>query len=193
MTITTITIETVDYTSYASLAEADAYLNLDPVREATWEALSDDEKGKKLVAATRRLDLLTWQGAKTGDVDVQEEKWPRTGVSYPDGTAVSTSEVPKEVENATILLAGSIAITAAVADAGTSGTNTKKVKAGSAAVEFFRRQDGKPLQDETAFKLVQIFLEAAATSDALGPLATGADAVSTFTDIDQWGRNRGFP
>ena len=66
MTISTITIETVDYVSYASVAEADAYLNVDPVRESTWEALDTDGKGKKLVAATRRLDLLSWQGEKTG-------------------------------------------------------------------------------------------------------------------------------
>lgn len=193
MSITTITIETVGYTSYASVAEADAYLNIDPVREVAWELLTTDEKGKKLVAATRRLDLLTWQGDKTGAEDVQENAWPRTGLTYPDGLAVSTSEVPKEVENATALLAGTIALNAKTADAGTSGTNTKSVKAGSAAVSFFRQKDGKALQDETAFDLVIPFLEAAAISSALGPLASGVDGESTFTDIDQWGRNRGFP
>ncbi len=192
MTITTITINTVGYTSYASVAEADAYLAVDPVRKATWEALSTDDKGLNLIAATRRLDLLSWQGEKTGGA-VQENKWPRIGVSYPDGTAVSTSEVPQEVENATALLAGSIAITAKLADAGTSGSNTKRVKAGSAEVEFFRQQEGKPLQDETAFALILIFLEAASTSDALGPLATGTDGESSFEDIDEFGRNRGFP
>lgn len=192
MTISTITIATVDYTAYASVAEADPYLAVDPVRGAIWGALAVDVKGAHLVAATRRLDLLDWQGEKTGGAS-QENKWPRTGVSYPDGTAVSTVEVPQEVENATILLAGSIAISAAVANAGSSGTNVKSVKAGSAAVAFFRQQDGKPLQDETAFKLVQIFLEASAFSSALGPLATGTDGESTFEDIDQWGRTRGFP
>lgn len=193
MTITTITIETVGYVSYASLAEADALLNVDPVRETTWEVLSDDEKGKRLVNATRRLDLLTWQGTKTGAEDVQLNQWPRTGLVYPDGVAVSTVEVPQEVEDATILLAGSIAITAAAADAGTSGTNVKSVKAGSAQVQFFRQQAGKPLQDETAFKLVLQWLEASTTSASLGPLATGADEDSTFADVDQWGVTRGFP
>jgi len=192
MTITTIIISAVNYTSYASVAEADDYLAVDPVRKVTWEALSNDDKGLNLVAATRRLDLLIWQGEKTGGSS-QENKWPRTGVSFPDGSAVSTTEVPQEVENATILLAGSIAISAKVAEQGDSGTNTKRVKAGSAEVEFFRQQAGKPLQDETAFQLIVIFTEAAATSDALGPLATGTDGESTFTDIDQFGRNRGFP
>lgn len=193
MTITTITINSIDYTSYASVSEADEYLNIDPVRETSWEALDNEGKGKKLIAATRRLDLLTWQGDKTGGDDTQENQWPRTGVTYPDGADVSTTGVPQEIENATILLAGSIAISAKVADQGTSGTNTKKVKAGSAEVEFFRSQAGTPLQDATAFDLVQPFTEAASTSSALGPLATGTDGSSTFTDIDQWGRNQGFP
>ena len=194
MTINTITINSLDYEAYATRAQVNGYLAVDPVRKATWEALTDDDdsRGPDIVAATRRLDLLSWQGEKTGGA-AQENAWPRTGLTYPDGTAVSTSEVPQEVENATALLAGSIAISAKVADEGTSGSNIKGVKAGSAEVDFFRAQKGKPLQDETAFKLVQQWLEASALSSALGPLATGTDGESTFEDIDQWGRTRGFP
>lgn len=193
MSITTITISGTDYASYASVAEADAYLAVDPVRSVTWAALSADAKGSKLVAATRRLDLLIWQGERAGGDGIQAEQWPRTGVSYPDGTATSTTEVPQEVEDACILLAGSIAIKASVSGAGTSGSNVKRTKAGSAEVEFFRRNEGKPLQDETAFALVKSFTEAASSSTALGPLASGTDGESTFTDADAWGRTRGFP
>ncbi|MEE8609012.1 MAG: DnaT-like ssDNA-binding protein [Nitrospiraceae bacterium] len=194
MTITTITIETVGYTSYASVAEADSYLNIDPTREAAWEALSTDNKGKKLISATRRLDLFKWQGEKTGDEDVQFNQWPRTGLTYPGGTAVSTSEVPVEVENATILLAGSIALDAEQADAGSSGSNTKRVKAGSAEVEFFRQVTGVALQDETAFTLIKPFLELSTVVASQGAFVSGNEAVeSTFSDIDQWGRTRGFP
>ena len=191
MTISTITIESVGYTSYATVAEADPFLNIDPVRETKWEALSVDNKGKMLVSATRRLDLLTWQGEKTGGA-LQENAWPRTGVTFLDGTAVSTSEVPQEVENATILLAGSIAIRAATSQAGTSGSNRKRFKAGSAEIEFFRPTAGKPLQDDSAFALIDIFLEASTTSPALGPLATGTDGLSEFCDQDKFGRRRGF-
>lgn len=188
MTITTITIETVGYTSYASLLEADTLLNTDPVREVAWELLTDDEKGKKLVAATRRLDLLDWGGTKTGAADVQENAWPRTGLSYKDGTPVSTTEVPKEVENATIFLAGSIAIDASAADAGTSGSNIKSVKAGSADVKFFRGQDGVALQDETSYDLVACFLSfAQATDGAVGNLSTESDPrCSRFDDADRF-------
>lgn len=194
MTINTLTISTVGYIAYATRAQVNDYLTIDPVRRAIWNALTDDDdtRGPFIVGATRRLDLLTWQGEKTGGV-LQENAWPRTGMTFPDGTAVSTTEVPQEVENATALLAGSIAIKAAVADVGTSGTNTKRVKAGSAEVEFFRQQASKPLQDESAFKLIQFLLESSAIVAGIGGLVTGADAESTFSDVDQWGRVIGFP
>lgn len=193
MSITTISIDAVNYIAYASVAEADAYLNIDPTREASWEALSTDVKGKYLVAATRRLDLLSWQGTKTGGEGTQEEAWPRTGVEYSDGTAVSTTEVPIELENATILLAGAISLDTSNSNFGTSGTNVKEAKAGSASVEFFRPSDGNPLQEETAYQLIKQFLEAASISSDLGALASGTDGTSTFDDIDNWGLSDGFP
>lgn len=191
MSITTITIATVDYVSYASVAEADAYLAVDPTRAATWAALSTDQKGTNLVAATRRLDLLSWEGQKTGSADTQDNSWPRTGATYKDGTAVSTTEVPHGVEAATILLAGSIAITPATSGAGTSGNNIRRLQAGSASLEYFRPTDGKALQDETAFALVKEFLTAGISSD-VGAAAYG-DGVSSFTDDQMsYGLREGF-
>jgi hypothetical protein len=198
VTISTITISAVGYASYASVAEADPYLAVDPVRGAAWTLLTVDQRGARLVAATRRLDLLNWSGGKAGGAS-QEDAWPRTGVTYADGTATSTTEVPKEVENACIILAGSIELKASVADAGTSAQNTRSVKAGSAAVEFFRRTEGKVLQDETAFVLVSQFLASFSSSASLGALVSGNEdddgcpVESTFGDIDQWGRDSGFP
>lgn len=194
MSITVLTIGGKTYTSYASAAEANDFLAVDPVREVAWKALSATDKNKKLVAATRRLDLLNWVGARTDPPTTQPNRWPRTGVAYPDGTAVSTVEVPLEVENAAILLAGSIAIEAKSADSGTSGTKTKRVKAGSVAIEFFGQRQGKPLQDETAFRLVSIFLESAVAAGDRGPLDAGTDGESSFADPDstKFGRDRGF-
>ncbi len=196
MSITVLTIGGVAYNSYASVAEADARLAIDPVRMATWVDLDTSEKEANLVAATYRLDLLTWQGDKTGGA-LQVNKWPRTGVVYPDGTAVSTSEVPLQVQDATSLLAGSIAISAKVANAGGTGSNIKRAKAGSAEVEFFvgtlGSPDDVPLQDETAFILVGPFLDGSPQSEDTGNLASGVDGESVFCDRDAFGRTRGFP
>lgn len=194
--ITTITINSVDYISYASVAEADARLAVDPVRGPTWATLSTDQKGINLVAATNRLDLLMWAGEKTGG-PTQVNQWPRTGVSYKDGTPVSTTEVPTEVENATILLAGSVALDASNADAGTSGSNIEEVQAGSARVSFFRPQAGAPLQDESAYQLVQCFLAGfGADADSGGPpagKATGTGGQSVFCEEVRFGLTEGYP
>lgn len=191
MTISTITISTVNYTAYASVAEADPYLAVDPVRAAAWAALTTDQKGGYLVAATRRLDLLNWMGTKTGDEGTQVNAWPRTSVSYEDGTAVSTTEVPPEVENATILLAGSIARTNSVADAGTSGSNKKRLKAGSAEIEYFKPTSGVALQDETVWGLVKQFLDGLRVSTATGGYASGTGGTSSFEDNDYLGYGLG--
>lgn len=186
MSLSTITINTVDYVSYASVAEADSYLAVDPVRFATWNALTVDQKGSYLVAATRRIDLMRFSGEKTGDYETQDNAWPRTGMVYEDGSSVSTTEVPQAVEDATILLAGSTAIDASVSSAGTSGNNIKMLQAGSASITYFRPSDGKPLQDESAFALLRPFLSGGVSS-TVGVFASGTDQVSSFVD-DQMGK-----
>lgn len=186
MSITTITISGNNYISNASVAEADAYLAVDPVRGTSWAALTNDQKGSRLVAATRRLNLLDWAGEKTGGA-AQQDAWPRTGVTYPDGTAVPDNEVPQEVEDATILLAGTINLTASASQAGSSGSNKKRVKAGSAEVEFFRPTAGAQLQDETAWALAKMFLGSADTSmttSTTGQRATGTCETSSFSCPD---------
>ena len=45
MSLTTITVNSSDYTSYASLGEANALLAVNPVRSDAWSDLSNNEKG----------------------------------------------------------------------------------------------------------------------------------------------------
>lgn len=198
MTITTITIATIDYISFASLAEANARIAVDASRSVTWALKSDDEKGALLVQATKRLGLLVWDGSKTGG-DAQDDAWPITGATYASGGAVSTTEVPQGVEDATIILAGSIALDAEAGDAGSSGSNVKNVKAGSTGVTFFRQVVGVPLADETAYLLVKEFLASSgAYGSGVGAMSSGTNtddefANSSFEDRDAWGRRVGFP
>lgn len=192
MTISTITIAAINYTSYASVVEADARLAVDPTRSAAWAALTTDQKGADLVAATYRLDLLTWKGEKAGGA-LQVNAFPRTGLTYKDGTAVTDTDVPQEVEDATILLAGSIALDASNANQGTSGSNLKRVKAGSAEAEFFRPTTGVQLQDTTAFALVKCFLAGQSGANiGQGNFASGICDTSSFSDRDKYGRNEGY-
>ena len=194
MSLSIIQISGEDYVAYASVAEADAALAVDPTRKSTWEALTDEAKGIDLIAATSRLDLLRWAGSKTGGV-AQENAFPRSGLFYEDNTPVPDDAIPLNLERATILLAGSIASTPAQADAGTSGRAISRVKAGSAEVEFFRQQTtitGKPVQDETVFELVRQWLQGRSGSSSLGPMASGTDGKSQFEETNRYGRSQGF-
>ena len=82
MTITTINISGTDYTSYASVAEADSWLAVDPNRSAAWAALVTTDKEINLVAATNRLDLVSWSGTKENPA--QANQWHSAIITDPD-------------------------------------------------------------------------------------------------------------
>lgn len=192
MTITTITIGSNTYDSYATVAEADIYLAVDPNRNSVWSSLTPDQKGSNLISATRLLDTLNWVGIKTNPSPAQNTQWPRTNVFYPDGTAVGVNDLPIEVENATILLAGSIAIDSEVAISGSSGSNKKRIKAASLELEFFRPTEGNIIKDNDAYTLIRIFLEGG-LNKLNGFCKPGENVGSSFNDPDAWGKTRGFP
>ena len=197
MSITTITINTVNYTAYASLAEVNAYLAVDPTRNTAWNALTDEQKNINIVASTRRLDLLDFSGEKTGGA-TQERQWPRTGATCNGVDIGTTTDVPIEIQNATALLAGSITLDSTVSNAGTSGSNIESVRAGSAQVQFFSPETGVAVQDQTVFDMVSCLLagNAAAIGTAGFGLAsgtTGDNAASSFEDRDAPAPSEGYP
>lgn len=171
MTLSTITLSTQDFISYASVAEADRLMLVDPVRGPRWATRTVDQKGAALVAATNRLDLFGYKGSKTGSP--QPNQFPRTGIVDRDGVVVPDDEVPTDIATATIYLAGSIATKPAAAGMSGSGSNNKRVKAGSAEVEFFKPTAGKPLADETAYALIQWYLASMVGAISAGGMASG--------------------
>ena len=171
-----ITINSRVYTSYASVEEANIALAVYPAREETWSALSDDEKGIRLVAASNRLDLFTWRGAKDNDSQLRE--WPRT---------VSVT-IPPAIKAATYLLAAAIASDAQASEVGeASSRNISEVRAGSAVVKYGVTQAAaaidqlrSDLGDDTVYTLIRPWL-AGSTAYGVG-LASGTDAKSSFED-----------
>ena len=188
MSLTTITISTVAYQSYASATEADAVLAVDPVRSTTWAAATDDEKGEYLVAATRRLDLLLWIGEPAATDQANE--WPRTGITY-RGEAVSG--IPAPLERATALLAGTIASNSTAADKSTQSAASRaisEVTAGPATIRFSSSGGSTkslPLADETAFELVKQWL-----GGGLINYAAFVSGLGGCPGDDDYGRYRGL-
>ena len=188
MSLTTITIDGVDYQAYASLAEADPYLAADPIRSAAWAAAVEDNKRIYLVAATRRLDLLRWAGQPT-DAS-QRTEFPRTGLTF-RGEPIPDNEIPAALEHATILLAGTIASTPRAAGKATT-RSIRKVRAGPAEIEFFSggEQSAPLIADETAFELIRQWVSGGRTAGT-GPFVSGACPSESRTD-DNYIRTRGF-
>lgn len=118
----TITINANDYSSFASVAEADEYLAVDMARYAAWAALDADDKGRALVTASRYLYSLDWT----------------------DGPP-SYDTPPAAVVEATALFAADIAAKPSLGNDASTGSNVKRVKGGEAEVEFFRPTAGAAL------------------------------------------------
>lgn len=137
---TTITIKDIEYNSYASIEEADKYLNVK--YGSNWATYNNDKKSILLVNATREIDKREYQGV---EVDVKQPlKFPRiiAGVQTND----------ELVKQACIELADGLALTTTTA---TSSENTnlqaiKSMKVGNTDIEF---KDDVPLQDTVTLSI----------------------------------------
>ena len=139
-----LTIAGNTYQSYLSVDEADVFLAVEVNRREAWAALSADDKARLLVASTRRIDFFEFKGERA-DPD-QSTKWPRAntgdGEDLPEDAVSSGTTIPDPIEEATALLAGTIAANPAAASVShpdASQTYLKRVKAGTAEVEFYSR------------------------------------------------------
>ena len=190
MSLVNIVISGVTYQSYASVAEADQYLAVDPQRSATWVALTDDQKGSHLVQATRRLDLERYPGEKTDPA--QNLQWPRTGATC-NGVAIPPDAIPQQLEDATIVLAGAIALDPGAAANSTAGSNIERVQAGSASVTFFRptaTSYSLSASVPDAFALLRCLLGGIGAGFGA---ASGTGASSSFSNINAPDINEGWP
>ena len=181
MSLTTVDIAGIDYVIYASVAEADAWLAADPVRVLTWEPLTTDKKIRYLISASRRIDLEGFPGRMT-DPD-QDRAWPRTGVTC-DGRLIAPDEIPKAVERATIILAGSLEIDAAATASGSGPSNIESLKAGPAEVSFFRPTQSSTFalstQNPDAFALLRCLLATSQSGSFGAGKAFGTGGKSAF-------------
>lgn len=179
-----VTIDSVAYDTYRTLAQANEYLNASITSQAVaWRAATDDTKRRALVEATRYLDTILWKGNKT-DED-QELEWPRSNTGV-DG--LGTTEIPVGINKACMELAAMF-ISDSDLRSNLDQVDAKRLKAGSVEIEYFR---GSTVQTRTALpKTIVPYVRAliAATRTA-GLTAYGT---SRQTDFDNdYGFSRGL-
>lgn len=85
--------------SYASVVEADAYMDLKFPVQGSWEDASDDEKLRALTTAQRMIDRLEFDGDKADEEQAAE--FPRD-----DDTTVPTDIMNATIEQAAALIDG---------------------------------------------------------------------------------------
>lgn len=125
----TVTISGVDYDTYASVADGDAYFAAD-INGDTWRIADAETKARALVTATRWIDAQCWQGDKLDPL--QPLAFPRTIGSE------------AAIAQASIMLAGLLVVDPALWDTLSGATvaadgGTKRLKAGSVEIEYFRK------------------------------------------------------
>jgi hypothetical protein len=186
--ITTVTIGGVVYSIYGELAadagttqiSADEYFNADIQWSATWTGLSADSKARSLVSATRALDTFSWAGSKTSSS--QPLQWPRTGVTYRDGTAVDSATLPDELVTATYILAVMLSQDPSLMSTSTATkANVAEVGAGTARVKFHRPLSVSVLPLEIVGLIAQ-FLGGNASGFGAASVTGASDESSFDTD-----------
>lgn len=205
--VETITISSVDHSVYG-LGNADPVQDADDYHGATigetWSALTTLQKQQALVSAARLLDrAIHFPGTKTSSS--QPREWPRDGASNGcTGASITNGTTPDEIAYAEFELAMAIAADTTILTSPGAGDNTKRVKAGSAEVEFFSPTSAA---DGTATRLPQNVQDiigcfqdgAGGVLPSSGSLSSGTGDCSSFTPPSSgdctgntWNRNRGL-
>ena len=174
-----VTISGNSFDVYSETADpiADAKLYFSAkIGSAPWTAADKIIQQQALVTATRWIRrYLTQQLVDPADV--------------PDP---SVTPAPLLVAQATYETAFVLVIDPSAQNESSTGSNKKRLKAGSAEIEFFRPTDGTPLPTIANALLAEFLNEVGGTSDH-GAVVFGTDGVSEFTNQDKFGRVRGFP
>lgn len=167
-----------EYHTYATVAQADDYL-LASVNGTSWRALeTEEEKARFLVSATRILDQQPWLGEKTEED--QPLAWPRTGTGV---TGVEDDVVPQDIINASIELAAALVDNAAIATQQSTEQGIQSLKAGSAAITYFRGANGTPARfPHNIMEMIRKYLDGYNTTLAGGVFSSGTSAETVTGD-----------
>jgi hypothetical protein len=142
--ISTITIGSVVHSVYAETADPvqDALDYLAAKIGSTFSTATELQQQQALISAARMLDRsVEFTGEET--VAGQPRAWPRDNASNNcTGEDVTDGTVPDDIAFAEYELADILWLDADVAASSGTGSNVKRVKAGSAEVEFFTGTEG---------------------------------------------------
>lgn len=137
----TVTIGITTYDVYSNVSDADDYFN-GSADFLVWSEFTADEKARGLVSSTRLIDRQAWLGEKAVASPENILDFPRSGLTDCSGDAVTENNSLSLVVEASQLLALDILAGETVETSSTTEDLTKRLKAGSVAIENFRAAIG---------------------------------------------------
>ena len=165
----TVTISGTDYTVYADVATADAYLQAERQFSTSWAAATDDQKAASLVSATRYIDRQTWQSAYD---------------------TVAERQASQAFIDATCILAALVNLDTEALSASNTFNDKKRVKAGSVEVEYMRLPSSSAtLMPTVVHALIGGYLASSQTYTSV--YATGNTSTSSVSN-DDFGLSGGY-
>jgi hypothetical protein len=135
----------LDANSYVTLTEADAYMET-RLHATTWPALTEDDKCRACLWATRLLDAwVEWDGRPA--TYTQRLAWPRWGLLTVTDEVIPETVLPDNLKAATVELAWSLTAgdVTATPDPVTGGLTA--VTAGPVSLEFVGPSARQPVGD----------------------------------------------
>ena len=151
MTLSIIaTAGAVDANSYCTLAEAETYFE-GRSHKTDWSAAITADKNIALVWATSVLDsVMNWYGWAMSET--QALRWPRSGLSSPDGWTISSVDIPHFLKRATAEFAMHLIAADRLADSDTMGFKQIAVSSIQITTDKF---DRKPVMPQAVWNLVR--------------------------------------
>ena len=164
--------------TYVSVSDANTYFKL-AIHSSSWDSASNSTREKALATATRSLDRQLWLGSKYEEAPTQMLEFPRSGLTDKNGDPVDETTVPQEVIDATCEYGLALIEDDSIQNQANTGSNIKRLKAGSAEIEYIRGTNGKRFSTIIS-ELIGLWLSA--SSQYSGPFVSGADNESGFSD-----------
>jgi len=140
-----------DANSFATVEQSDTY-HATRLYAAAWTSAKVGQKEAALITATRILNGLEWDGDIASDE--QALRFPRTGLTDPDGRPIDDETIPTFLVEATCEFGRLLLESDRLADPDSAGIH--KVKAGPVEVEF-DRLDRPALLPLSVFSLIQLY------------------------------------
>jgi hypothetical protein len=154
-----------DSNSYVTIAEADAYWELR--NDATWAALTDDQKTAALVQAAQYLDYsYRWVGDRYSTI--QAMSWPRVVFFDRDFRAMHANVIPTRIKDAQCELAREASIDGLAPSMDRSG-RIQSESVGPLSVTYFPDASG-----EKEYPLVERLIADLITGESAGSITSSA-------------------